>query len=106
MIDYDTIIFRWQNSVAKYCAQHGISNMELRNLHKGQILDYELYVAYKNVENAIAGYRKVPSSPVYINDLITSIKKWYILIANNKLRKMSMHVMPNNVFAYFAQNMK
>lgn len=97
-IDYDGIISQWEDSVHQYCDAHNIPDMGLKNLRVGDLYDYELYVAHKDVERAVAAYRKLPVSPVCRNDLSAAIKKWYIMTSGKKARKLSMRVMSNDMF--------
>lgn len=101
MIDYNKIISKWQNDVAYYCARHNIPNMELHNLRMGDLYNYDLYDAYKQVKSAIAAHRATPASKLHANELLTAIKQWYILASNSKMQKISMRMMTNSVFAYF-----
>lgn len=110
MISYKNMIMQWNNSVTQYCTVHDIPNMDLKNLRMGDVYNYELYAAYKNVQNAIAEYTKTPESPFYTNKLVNCIKKWYLLISDNNLDKMAVRIMPTSclkgVFARMIQNIK
>ena len=94
MIDYGNVITLWRSSVEQYCAAHNIPNMDLKNLRQGDVYNYDLYTAYKNVENAIAAYTKTPSSPLYAKELLDCVQKWYVLTSNSKIEKVAMRIMP------------
>lgn len=106
MVNYEKLISQWKGCVAQYCKFYGIPNMELKNLRTGDVYDYNLYLANKNVENAINAYRKTPDSPLCAKNLVACIKKWYILTLDSKVGQMSMRAVPAPVFARIIQRMK
>ena len=106
MIDYSKVITLWRGSVEQYCAAHNIPSMDLKNLRQGDVYNYDLYIAYKNVENAIATYTKTPSSPLYAKQLLACVRKWYILTSDSKKQKMSMRIMPKVVLSRMINRVK
>ncbi|MDE6251014.1 MAG: hypothetical protein K2M34_05305 [Alphaproteobacteria bacterium] len=106
MMDYSKVITLWRGSVEQYCMVHNIPNMDLKNLRQGDVYNYDLYTAYKNVENAIAAYTKTPSSPLYAKELLDCIQKWYILTSTSKKEKMSMRIMPKIALARMIDRVK
>lgn len=106
MIDYEKIISQWQKSVEKYCADRNIPNMELRNLRMDDLYDYALYVSYNRAKNAVDTYRKTPSSPLFANNMVKAIKKWYVAVTDSGIRKLAMEALPNGIFARFITRIK
>jgi len=106
MIDYGSMIVQWQSSVVDFCARRKIPNMKLHNLRKGDVYDYALYMIYKQAKDAVEMYRETPSSPSRADDMVRAIKKWYIAVTNSKLQRMSLRIMPNEIFARFFEHIK
>lgn len=99
MIDYNKLITLWRTSVDQYCKAHQIPNMELKNLRLGDVYNYDLYRVYANAERAVEAYTKTPASPLYANELLDCIQKWYILTSVSKTKKLSMRIMPKIALA-------